>query len=106
MNKQAVSVTLGPDNLMWLRGRAKATGVRSISELLDQLVTSARRHGQGRPRRSVVGAIAIDRGDPELLQADAALRALFDESVARPFAVHESAATYSSSPRRKKKAGA
>jgi hypothetical protein len=35
MTKQAISVTLEADNLMWLKGRASATGVRSVSELLD-----------------------------------------------------------------------
>ncbi len=32
MNKQAISVTLSPDNLVWLKGRARAEGVGSLSE--------------------------------------------------------------------------
>ena len=103
MNKQAISVTLAAENLAWLRGRMTATGARSVSELLDQLVTSARRHGQGRPKRSVVGAIEIDPADPDLLVADQALRSLFEVSLARPLAVHESSPAYSARPPRKKK---
>ena len=103
MSKQAVSVTLDAENLTWLRGRVRATGGRSISELLDQLVTAARRHGGGRPKRSVIGAIEIDPSDPDLLAADAAIRSLFDESLARPLVIHESSPRYSPGrPRRKK----
>ena len=103
MSKQAISVTLAAANVTWLRGRVRAAGARSISELLDRLVTSARRHGTDRPARSIVGAIAIDASDPELLQADAVVRSLFEESVARPLAIHESRATYAAPPARKKR---
>jgi len=34
MSKQAVSVTLRPDNLLWLKTRVKAGGRRSLSEAL------------------------------------------------------------------------
>jgi hypothetical protein len=103
MNKQAISVTLDAENLTWLRGRMTAIGARSISELLDQLVTSARRHGQGRPRRSVVGAIEIDSADPDLLTADAAVQSLFEESLRRTPLVHESSPAYSARPTRKRR---
>ena len=45
MAKQALSVTLDADNLTWLKGRAGTAGVRSVSELLDQLVSAARQSG-------------------------------------------------------------
>jgi len=45
MAKQPISVTLEADNLMWLKGRVGATGLRSVSELLDRLVTQARSSG-------------------------------------------------------------
>lgn len=59
MNKQAVSVTLSPDNLVWLRGRARSEGLGSLSEFLDRLVTRARSGGAAlRPVRSMKGALA------------------------------------------------
>src|SRR5438552_2620901 len=85
MSKQAISVTLEADNVLWLKGRARAAGARSVSELLDQIVTKARGAGAGGPPRSVVGTIDIDPTDPDLRKADAAVRALFAASVNRPF---------------------
>ena len=61
MAKQAISVTLEADNLTWLKGRAGAAGLRSVSELLDQLVTRGAAVGPtSGPSRSVVGTIDID----------------------------------------------
>jgi hypothetical protein len=85
MTKRAISVTLDGDNLTWLKGRAGAGGVRSVSELLNQLVAAARRAGGGGPSRSVMGTIDIDSADPGLEHADEAVQALFDASTARPF---------------------
>ena len=86
MNKQPISVTLSPENLLWLRGRALASKSRSVSEYLDQLVLSARSDGQnpagGQPR-SIVGTITISPADPGLDGADAAVRALFDRALQR-----------------------
>ncbi|SRR5713101_6177733 len=79
MTKQAVSVTLHPDNLLWLRGQAKAHGRRSVSEALDRLLSEVRT-GRRLPDasiRSVVGTIRIASSDPGLSGADAAIRALF-----------------------------
>jgi hypothetical protein len=89
MTRRAISVTLDGDNLTWLKGRAGAGGVRSVSELLNHLVTAARRTGRGGPSRSVMGTIDIDSADPGLEHADAAVRALFDASTARPFILRE-----------------
>ena len=77
MTKQPISVTLNSDNLTWLKGRVSAAGARSVSELLDQLVTSARKTGSVGLTRSVVGTIEIDSSDPLLKSADDAVRALF-----------------------------
>ena len=87
MAKQAISVTLGIDNLTWLKGRAGAAGVRSVSELMDQLVTAARQSGRVGPARSVAGTIDIDASDPRLEGADRAVRALFETSLGRPLDV-------------------
>jgi hypothetical protein len=94
MSKQAISVTLESENLTWLRGRAGAAGLRSVSELLDQIVSAARASGRVGPPRSVVGTIGIDPADPSLDRADAALRALFDASLHRSLLVKESAGRY------------
>jgi hypothetical protein len=94
MAKQAISVTLDADNLTWLKGRAGAGGVRSVSELLDQLVTAARESGRIGPSRSVVNTIDIDDNDPMLETADGVVRTMFERSVGRPLMVKETPAVY------------
>jgi hypothetical protein len=94
MGKEAISVTLDADNITWLKGRATARGARSVSELLDQIVTAARTSGGSIGARSVVGTIDIDAGDPTLASADGAIRALFSASVRRPLAVKDERASY------------
>lgn len=81
MSKQAISITLATDNLLWLRGQTRA-GARSISAVLDRLVSAARTGGQVHEAtiRSVVGTVHICDADPQLLAADAAVRALFPAS--------------------------
>jgi hypothetical protein len=84
MVKKAISVTLRPENLVWLRGQTRASSRRSISETLDALITEARAGGGGRPGtvRSVVGSIGLSPSDPGLARADASLRRLFTPSAA------------------------
>lgn len=94
MAKQAISVTLDTDNLTWLKGRAGATGLRSVSELLDRLVTAARQSGHVGPSRSVVGTIDIDPSDPRLERADEAVRYVFESSLGRPLMVKEPPPAY------------
>ena len=94
VGKQAISVTLHPDNLLWLRARAAASGVRSVSALLDRLVSDARARGTGGPSRSVVGTIDLDAADPMLLEADAKVRTAFDRSLGRPLLAKEPRAAY------------
>ena len=105
MNKRAISVTLDADNLIWLKARAGAAGLRSVSELIDRLVTQARTAGTTGPVRSVVGTIDIDAGDPSLEQADSAVRAMFDASLRRPMMVREVSPPYGPAPSRKKPRG-
>ena len=105
MNKRAISVTLDADNLIWLKARAGAAGLRSVSELIDRLVTQARTSGTAGPVRSVVGTIDIDAGDPSLEQADSAVRAMFDASLRRPMTVREVSPPYGPAPSRKKPRG-
>jgi hypothetical protein len=98
MTRRAISVTLEADNVTWLKGRAGAAG-ESVSELLDQIVTSARYGAHAGPARSVVGTIDIDSSDPLLEHADALVRAAFETSLGRPLTVHEARAPYG--PKRK-----
>jgi hypothetical protein len=105
MPKQAISVTLDTDNLTWLKGRAGAAGLRSVSELLDQLVTAARASGRVGPPRSVVGTIDIDPNDPLLEGADDVIRGLYEASLRRPLAVKESPVEYRIAGRKKGRRG-
>lgn len=103
MSKQAISVTLDVDNVTWLKGRAGAVGVRSVSELLDRLVTAARQSGDVGPSRSVVGTIDIDPSDPLLERADEAVRYVFESSLGRPLMVKETSPEYRAKVRGRKK---
>jgi hypothetical protein len=66
MNKQPISVTLSPDNLLWLKGRSRAVAAGSLSEFLDRIITRAR-CGQDTPRpfRSMKGALASTDLEPD-----------------------------------------
>ena len=101
--KQAISVTLGADNLTWLKGRAGAGGARSVSELLDQLVTAARQGGRVGPATSVVGTIDIDSSDPWLETADAALQSIYETALGPPL-VTRAVAARSGVPARRRSA--
>jgi hypothetical protein len=93
MAKRPISVTLETDNLVWLRGRAGASG-ESVSQVLDEIVTAARVEGRSGPSRSVAGTIDIDSSDPLLEGADAIVRSMFDTSLGRPLIVAEPRASY------------
>ena len=79
MNKEAISVTLTPDNLLWLRGQLRAIGARSVSEVLDRLVSQVRFAGglSDTTPRSVKGTIEISADDSGLEHADVVIRDLF-----------------------------
>ena len=83
MPKLPISVTLERDNLIWLKARTAAAKARSLSEMLDQIVSDARRSGRvaAASVRSVVGTIDISEDDPDLSAADEYLRALFERST-------------------------
>ena len=105
MAKRAISVTLEADNLTWLKGRAGAAGLRSVSELLDQLVTAARASGHLGPSRSVVGTIDVDASDPWLEDADDALRTVFDASLRRPLMVKAASPVYGANSKKRARRG-
>jgi hypothetical protein len=90
MSKRALSVTLAPENILWLKARARGVKARSVSETLDRLLLEVR---SGRvipsPARSVRGTVTIDPSDPDLARADDAVRRLVASSLSRgrqPFA--------------------
>jgi hypothetical protein len=103
MNKKAISVTLDADNLTWLRGRAGAAGLRSVSDLLDRLVTDARSRRSVAPVTSVIGTIDVDASDPLLLKADATLRHVMDVSLGRPLRVKKHGPAYGAPAWRRKR---
>lgn len=89
MAKHAISITVDGANLTWLKARVAAAGARSVSDLVDRLITDARTSGAAGGTRSVVGTIDIDAGDPRLDHADEAVAALFEQSFRRPALVKE-----------------
>jgi hypothetical protein len=106
MSRRAVSVTLDEANLTWLRGRARVTAGGNLSQTLDRLVTDARTGGQVKPVRSAVGLVTIPADDPDLSKAKAAIRELFEESLARPLLVRDAATAYGARARKARKASA
>jgi hypothetical protein len=88
--KNAISVTLQRDNLLWLKGQAAARTRGNVSEMLDRLVVQAR--AGGRPDdaavRSVAGTIDLP-DDDSLAEADGYVRSLFERSLARPMPARE-----------------
>jgi hypothetical protein len=89
--REAISVTLSRDNLLWLRGQAIRTVKGSVSEVLDRLVAEARSAGRTDPSavRSVAGTIDLPDDDPDLAAADAYIRSVFAASAQRPMLVRE-----------------
>jgi len=104
MTRRAISVTLEADNVTWLKGRAGAEG-ESVSELIDQLVTSARSGKRAGAARTVIGTIDIHGSDPLLERADAAVRAAFAASLGRPRVVRERPAARSAKGRKPRTRG-
>ena len=104
MTRRAISVTLESDNVTWLKGRAGAEG-ESVSELIDQLVTSARSSRRAGPARSVIGTNDIHDSDPLLDRADAAVRAAFAASLGRASAGRERPAAYRTKTRKPRTRG-
>jgi hypothetical protein len=95
MAKEPVSVTLGRENLLWLRGRAARGKRRSLSDTLDEIVTAARLGGHvSRSVHSVVGTVDIAGDDPGLERADEYVRGEFETSLSRPLTVHEETVRY------------
>ena len=102
MNKRAVSVTLRPDNVLWLKTRVKASGGRSLSQALDEIITEARTgaSASASERRSVVGNARIPGSEAGLFRAAQEIRAQFRWAISRRD--EPSRRTKARSPRRKR----
>ena len=102
MPKRAISLTLDDQNLVWLEGLTARAGARSLSDMVDRLLTAARESGAAASQsaRSVVGTIDIDTTDPLLEKADAAVHQTFERSLARPFLVRERRSRFGRKQRR------
>jgi len=84
MSKRALSVTLDPENILWLKARARGARNRSVSEALDRLLLEARTgRAAGSQARTVRGTARIDAEDPDLTRADDAVRRLIASSLSR-----------------------
>ncbi len=88
--RNAISVTLRRDNLVWLKGQAAARTYGNVSEMLNTLIAEARAPGRtdAATIRSVVGTIDLP-DDESLGEADAYVRGMFERSLARPLLVRE-----------------
>ena len=84
-------MTIQEDNLLWLKAQAAATAKGSVSEVVDRLIGEARAAGRTSHAaiRSVAGTIDLPPGDPDLEDASAYVRQMFDQSLRRPMAVRE-----------------
>lgn len=100
--RKAISITLGEENLLWLRAQALKSAKGSISEVLDRLVAEARTSGRVDPAsmRSVVGTVDLPDDDPDLAGADAYVRSLFAASAQQLMVVRESGAKRARKARR------
>lgn len=81
MSKTAISVTLAPDNLLWLKARMRTTRGRSISAVLDDLLREARQVSG--PVTSVVGWVRFPEGEEGLERGKKEVRELFERSLSR-----------------------
>lgn len=92
-------MTLDTDNLTWLRAHAGPD--RSVSRIVDDLVSEARvsQRRPGATARSVAGTVDLTNFDPEA--ADRDVHALFDTALGGgTAAVHERRARYERERRR------
>lgn len=85
--KRPLSVTLSAENLLWLKGQAAVRRKRSVSEVVDALVTKARTDGKG-VVVSVAGTIDLPQED-DFEWAGAYVQGLFETSLQRAMLVRE-----------------
>ena len=101
--RKAISVTIDVDNLLWLKGQARASARETLSSVIDRIITEARLEGRTQPGviRSVKGSIELPDDDLDLKAADAYVQAIFDGSLRRPLLLKEARAPYKAGNRSK-----
>lgn len=93
-------MTLERDNLVWLRGVAARGKRKSLSDALDDILTTARLTGAADGSvRSVVGTVDIAPDDRDLTGADKYIQTLFATSISKPLAARERQAKFGSTKR-------
>ena len=85
MSGQKISVALDADNLLWLQSQAITSGNRNLSDTLNAMLARLRSGPSGEPasEQHFEATARINESDPELRQADAAIRKLFARSLER-----------------------
>jgi hypothetical protein len=89
--RQAVSITLARDNILWLKAQAAASVKGTVSDVVDRLVTDARTQGRSEAAAitSVRDTIDLPEDDPDLERADTYVREILGRSLRRPVMVRE-----------------
>ncbi len=85
MSGRRVSIALDADNLLWLQSQAITSGNRSLSETLNAILVKLRGAPveQPEPEPAFEVTARISESDPDLSEADAAIRELFARSLER-----------------------
>ncbi len=85
MSSRKDSIALDSDNLLWLQSQAITSGNRSLSETLNAILAKLRvgPSEELEPGPSFEASASIDESDPDLREADAAIRELFARSLKR-----------------------
>ncbi len=83
MSSKTVSVDLESENLIWLQARATASGARSISKTLNEVLAKVRTGGVAVTPRSIRGTIELPESDPDLSVSQEKVRELFRRSLDR-----------------------
>lgn len=85
MSNQSISIRLNPDNLLWLKSKALTSKAESLSDALNTVLNRVRSD----PRKTEGSEMLfeakarISEADPDLREADAAIRELFRGSLER-----------------------
>ncbi len=85
MSGRRVSIALDADNLLWLQSQAITSGNRSLSETLNAILAKLRGRPSERPQPEAAFEVTakISDADPDLREADVAVRELFARSLER-----------------------
>ena len=85
MSSHSISVDLEADNVLWLESQAITTGRRNLSETLNAILTRLRTGAEKVTETETTFEVTarIADSDPDLKEADAAIRKLYAQSIDR-----------------------